>query len=345
MGVLDGTAALADLKGASFDARLENWIAAVLPGLVPARYALPVDLRPIVVSLAEHGLLAAGWPAPFGANDADLQLRLHRRLAGQPHGAVGIGVLSQVDITARILREHGNSDYLKERMRAALAGRNIMALGLTEPEGGSDLRGIDTTAVKTEAGWRLNGAKWGVTNLAIADSVIVLTRSSESRRPLDGFTLLLVARDLPGVTIGPPMDTAGHPGALGEAVFTDVLVPHEAVIGNPGQGMLHMMLSLAYERVMIASRALGACEAMLAEAVAHCRARKTFGTRLIDNQYIQFQLANWRSGILGLEAEMEAVWAGVRASEPDTGQSASLKYTAAIGSICRGYPWRAVPTK
>jgi acyl-CoA dehydrogenase len=314
----------------SFTERLECWLVERLPALVPADPTGAVHLRPIVASLADKRLLASGWPQPWGSGEVDRQLLLHRRLAGQPHGAVGLGVLTQIDIAARILREHATSPYLRERLSAALAGRELLALGLTEPEGGSDLRAVRTQAKRTDGGWRLAGAKWGISNLAIADACIVLARTGDPARPIGGFTLFLVPRTSAGVAIGPALDTPGHPGALGQATFTDVVVPEEAVVGQPGQGLLHLMASLAYERVMIAARALGACEAMLAEGIRHARERKTFGRALIENQHVQFKLAEWRVGILGIESELLALWADVKRGAGDDVRSAALKYNSAV---------------
>lgn len=314
----------------AFDARLEAWIAGELPSLLPTRPDGAVALRPIVVSLAAHDLVCAGWPAPWGEGDPELQLALHRRLASQPHGGVGLGLLSQIDIGARILSEHGGSAHLAARLAAALAGEEILALGLTEADCGSDLRGIATQARKVEGGWRLDGAKWGISNLAVADACIVLARTGDPTRPIGGFTLFYVPRTYAGVAIGPALDTAGHPGTLGQAVYEDVFVPDEAVVGKPGQGLLHLMSSLAYERVMIAARALGACEAMLAEGVAHARARETFGRPLVDNQHVQFLLASWRVGVLALESELFAVFEAVKRGASDDAESASLKHNATV---------------
>ncbi len=319
-----------DSLNASFTKRLECWLAERLPTLVPANPAGTAQLRPIVASLAENGLLASGWPQPWGSGDVDQQLILHRRLAGQPHGSIGLGVLTQIDIAARLLREHASSPYLCERLSAALAGRELLALGLTEPEGGSDLRAVRTQAERTEGGWRLAGAKWGISNLAVADACIALARTGDPSRPIGGFTLFLVPRTSAGVAIGQALDTPGHPEALGQATFTDVFVPEEAVVGRPGLGLLHLMGSLAYERVMIAARALGACEAMLAEGIRHARERRTFGRALIENQHVQFKLAEWRVGILGLESELLALWTDVKRGAGDDARSAALKYNSAV---------------
>ena len=313
----------------AFEDRLARFVAEDLPPLLPARADGAVDVRGIVRALAEASLLCEGWPAPYGNGDSDLQLLLHRRLGRQPHGGVGLGLLTQIDIAARILREHGGSAFLRGRLEAALAGREILALGLTEPEAGSDLRAVTTRARRTPEGWRLDGAKWGVTNLAVADACLVLARTGDDARALGGFTLFYVSHASRGVAVGPALDTPGHPGALGQAVYDDVLVPEDAVIGRPGQGLLLLMSSLAYERVMIAARALGACEAMLDEGVAHARERITFGRPLVENQHVQFTLAGWRVGILELESELLAVFADVKAGRADDAQSASLKLNAA----------------
>jgi alkylation response protein AidB-like acyl-CoA dehydrogenase len=119
-------------------------------------------------------------------------------------------------------------------------GELVSAIGVTEPDAGSDLAALRTTATRDADGWVIDGAKTFITNGANADLVIVAARTGRARREI---SLFVVEAGTPGFTRGQPLQKVGQPEAdTAELFFEGVRVPNESLIGAPGQGFAHMMI-------------------------------------------------------------------------------------------------------
>jgi acyl-CoA dehydrogenase len=149
----------------------------------------------------------------------------------------------------------------------------IAALGLTEPDVGSDLKAITTTAEERGGLLVLNGHKSFITNAGDADFYSVLAREG------DGFSLILVPADTPGLSTSSPHQIIA-PHVLGDVVLDGVTVPASHRLGAPGAGFTLVLATLATFRVSVAGAAVGLATAALTEAVRHCAAREQFGVPL-----------------------------------------------------------------
>lgn len=149
----------------------------------------------------------------------------------------------------------------------------IAALGLTEPEVGSDLKSITTSVVEHGDELVLNGHKSFITNAPAADFVTILAKED------DGYSLVFVPADTPGVRIEPGPDLIA-PHIIGEVMLEDVRVPLDHRVGQPGQAFPLVLQTLATFRVSVAGSAVGLAQAALDEAVAHTTSREQFGTTL-----------------------------------------------------------------
>jgi alkylation response protein AidB-like acyl-CoA dehydrogenase len=170
-----------------------------------------------------------------------------------------------------------------------LRGERFDAFATTEPEAGSDAGAIRTTATPVEGGWRLNGEKWFVTCGDVADFLLV----QANVLPDHESTLFFVDKDTPGVRISRTpqfMHSAvnGHP----EFVFEDVFVPHDAVLGEVGQGFELTKDWFTDERLMIAARTVGVAERALSLARDWAISREQFGTPIASFQMVQAMLAD-----------------------------------------------------
>lgn len=149
----------------------------------------------------------------------------------------------------------------------------IPALALTEPEAGSDLKSVSTRIVEARDGLVLNGSKSFITNGANASYYIVFGKEAE------GYSMVLVPAGTPGVSVtATPEIIAPHP--LGEIEFRDVVLPVDARLGRPGQGLDLVLATLGVFRVSVAGAAVGLAQAALEEAVRHTRTRVQFGRPL-----------------------------------------------------------------
>jgi acyl-CoA dehydrogenase len=168
----------------------------------------------------------------------------------------------------------GGSAELQERWLPRVGRLEaIAALGLTEPDVGSDLKAIKATVEERGGQLVLNGHKSFITNAGDADFYSVLAREG------DGFSLILVPADTPGVSTSSPHQIIA-PHVLGDVVLDGVTVPASHRLGAPGAGFTLVLATLATFRVSVAGAAVGLATAALTEAVRHCAAREQFGVPL-----------------------------------------------------------------
>jgi len=179
------------------------------------------------------------------------------------------------------------------------AGETIMAVAMTEPGTGSDLKGVRTRAEKVPGGWKLNGAKTFITSGQQADLVCVVTKTDPAGGT-DAFSLLVVEEGMAGFERGRNLKKVGlWAQDSSELSFTDVFVPEENLLGVEGGGFRQLMQHLPLERLAIAAGAVAAATAALDWTVAYVQERHAFGQPLAGFQNTQFVLAD-------LDTELEA---------------------------------------
>jgi short/branched chain acyl-CoA dehydrogenase len=205
------------------------------------------------------------------------------------------------------------TDAQRERWLRPLAeGRALGAFGLTEPDAGSDARGIRTKAEPRDGGWLINGRKTFISNAGTDMSFgVTLLARTES-----GYASLVVEKDTPGFTMGPKLRGIGWRGLdTRELVFDDVWVPAEHLLGDPAMGLGQFLGTLEVGRISIAALSLSLTQAVLDMAIAYAKEREQFGQPISKFQAIQFKLAD-------IATELEAArWLTYRAAYlRDTGQ-------------------------
>jgi acyl-CoA dehydrogenase len=188
------------------------------------------------------------------------------------------------------LLRHADAAQSKRWLRGFVSGETIGAIAMTESAAGSDLRGIQSTAVSTGAGWRLNGSKTFITSGILADLVIVFARTGDS------FGLFIVEDGMPGFTRGRKLDKVGlHAQDTAELFFDDVLVPNDNVLGEIGAGLTYLKQSLPLERLGIAIAGQASAEAVLGWTIDYVKRRTAFGKRIADFQVPAHTLARLRT--------------------------------------------------
>jgi short-chain 2-methylacyl-CoA dehydrogenase len=211
------------------------------------------------------------------------------------------------------------TDAQRERWLRPLAeGRVLGAFGLTEPDAGSDARGISTRAERRDHGWLINGRKTFISNagtdMSFGVTLLARTESAEGQAPR--FASFVVENDTPGYTMGPKMRGIGWRGLdTRELFFDDVWVPDEHLVGDPAMGLSQFLQTLEVGRISIASLSLSLTQAVLDMALEYARQRVQFGQPISKFQAIQFKLAD-------IATELEAArWLTYRAAFlRDTGQ-------------------------
>jgi acyl-CoA dehydrogenase len=199
--------------------------------------------------LAEHGWVGMVIPTQYGGHGGSPYLRhiVAEELVGA--GApVAYHWFADRQIAPALLR-YGNESLRRHYLPRIAAGEHSFALGLSEPEAGSDLASVRTIAGKTDGGWRLSGVKVWTSNAHRADSMTVLARDSDRRGEPSAAALSQFIVDLPNpqVTVRPIRQLGGGQH-FNEVELSEVFVPDDHLLGNPGEGWRQVTSELAWER-------------------------------------------------------------------------------------------------
>lgn len=207
------------------------------------------------------------------------------------------------DVVLPYIVELGTREQREKWIPASCSGNLVGAIAMTEPSAGSDLRGISTTAQPIDhGGWLLNGTKTFVTCGSQADYLLVVARTG----PPGTLSIFLVDKAASGVTVGQKLKKVGlHAQDTVEIAFADVELDEESLLGEAGQGMGYLSDRLPLERLSIAVAAACSSRHAFNETLQYVRDRKAFGKRLIDQQTIQFRLAEMVTEIEAMESYID----------------------------------------
>ena len=189
----------------------------------------------------------------------------------------------------------GSEEQCEKYLPRCVSGEAILAIAMTEPDAGSDLAGMRTTAVEDGDHWVLNGSKTYISNGINADIVIVAAKTDPENNP-HHMTLFIVERGMEGFERGRNLKKMGLKAQdTAELFFNDVRVPGESVLGEPGKGFYYLMEGLAEERLIGAAGYLAAGQLSWDLTAEFVRERKAFGKPLSAFQNTQFKLAELRT--------------------------------------------------
>ncbi len=196
------------------------------------------------------------------------------------------------DITAPYIVDLGTEEQKQRWLPGVASGEILLAIGMTEPSGGSDLAALKTTAVRDGDQWVINGSKTFITNGYSADLVIVAARTSPEKKAR-GITLFAVETDTPGFSRGRKLDKVGQDESdTAELFFEDVRVTDAEVIGEVDSGFIHMMQKLPQERLGCAVSNVAHAKQILIETLQYAKDRKAFGQSIGQFQHNKFLLAD-----------------------------------------------------
>ncbi len=255
------------------------------------------DIYPaeLVDTMREMGLFGITIPEEYGGLGLD-----HATLAvifeELSRGWMSVsGVIGTHHLMAAIIADHGTAEQ-KERLLPRMARGEVRGgLGLTEPEAGSDVQNISTTAVRDGEEYVLNGSKMFITNAENGNGFAVLAKTdSEADPPYRGMSCFIVEKPNPGLTVGRHIDKLGYRGLdTAELLFENCRVGEESLVGEvEGRGFSQVMSGLESGRINVAARAVGVAEAAFRAAVSYAHRRRTFGSPIAQHQAIQMMLAD-----------------------------------------------------
>ena len=267
---------------------VDDWEAA---GIFPA--------HEVFKSAGNLGLLGIDKPEAFGGMGLDYSFAAvfaeelsHIRCGGVP---MAIGV--QTDMATPALARHGSDALRREYLAPAISGDMVACLGVSETGSGSDVASIRTTARVDGDDFVINGGKMWTTNGSQADFCCLLANTSECA-PHKNKSLIIMPMDAKGVQVARKLDKVGmHSSDTAELYFDDVRVPRRNLIGAEGLGFIYQMEQFQIERLWAGFSTIGSLQRAIDSTIDYTRQRKAFGKPLLDNQYIQFRLAEYQTEI------------------------------------------------
>ncbi|MGA8247253.1 MAG: acyl-CoA dehydrogenase family protein [Nocardioides sp.] len=248
--------------------------------------------RQVWARAGAQGLLAFQLPEEYGGGGtSDFRYNLVVNEEMTRRGVYGCAFPLFNDMIVPYLVSSANDEQQRRWYPGLCAGTTIAAIAMTEPEAGSDLQGIRTTAVDAGDHYVLNGQKTFISNGILADLVIVVART-DPEAGHQGISLLVVERGMAGFERGRNLEKIGqHAQDTAELFFDHVQVPKENLLGREGEGFVHLMTNLAQERLSIAASAATACEVILEETLRYVKERTAFGRPIGRFQHSRFVLA------------------------------------------------------
>jgi acyl-CoA dehydrogenase len=284
-----------------FAREVERWAAEALPPLLTGAEdnseAVYACVARLVAELGKAGLLRVCVPRAYGGVRENLDVRslcLAREILGRASGladfALAMQGLGSVPITL-----YGSEDQKRSFLPRVAAGSAIAAFALSEPDAGSDVAAVATTAASEGDSWRLDGIKTWISNGGLASYYIIFARSGEAPGA-KGLSAFIVDSDTPGLDASERIEViAPHP--LATLRLTGCRVPAERLLGRPGEGFKIAMATLDAFRSTVGAAALGFARRAMDEAAARALKRRMFGRALAEFQLTQSKLGDMAMSI------------------------------------------------
>ncbi|HMT19901.1 MAG TPA: acyl-CoA dehydrogenase family protein, partial [Promineifilum sp.] len=243
--------------------------------------------------MGDLGLLGLSYPEEYGGGGVDYwyNVVLLEELGRADCAAVPMGIAVHTDMATPALAEFGSEELKRRFLAPAIAGEMVSAIGVSEPDAGSDVASIRTRAAADGNDYVINGAKMWITNGTQADFITLLARTG-GERGFRGMSLIVVPTTTPGFSVSRKLEKMGnHASDTAILTFEDVRVPRANRIGEEGMGFILQMKQFQKERLAGALMSTAGMEKIVRMTVDYTRGRQAFGRPLLDNQWIHFRLA------------------------------------------------------
>ena len=252
-------------------------------------------LHEIFKKMGALGYLGIRYDPAYGGEGLDYwyETVLLEELARIDCGGIPMAIAVQTNMATPAIAEFG-SEYLKETyLKPAIQGDMVAAIAVTEPDAGSDVAAIRTTARREGDHYILNGSKTYITNGTQADFLTLLARTSDAPG-YHSFSLFVVPTDLAGFHVSRKLKKIGMRSSdTAELFFDDMRIPAENLIGTENEGFIHQMMQFQHERFSALPMAYVVTRKIIDETVDYLRKRVVFGKPLISKQVLRHRLAQW----------------------------------------------------
>lgn len=248
--------------------------------------------------LGELGLLGIVFPPEYGGSGMSyLEYAAIIEELGRVDPAIGLSVAAHNGLCSNHIFSFGNEEQKKKYLVPLASGKKIGAWGLTEPNAGSDAKGLQTTAERRNGKWVLNGTKNFITHGTVGDIAVVMTLTNRND-PKSGITAFIVEKGTPGFRASKKEDKLGHRASDTSSLnFEDCELPDENVLGKLNEGYKNTLQILEGGRIAIAALSVGTAQGAFEAAVKYSKERKQFGSAICEYQGVQWMLADMATEI------------------------------------------------
>jgi acyl-CoA dehydrogenase len=268
--------------------------------------------REVLRKMGALGFLGIRYPAEYGGSEMDTlaTVVLAEELGRSTYSGVAITALVHTDMASVHIFNGGSKAQRDAYMPAIIAGEKIVAVAVTEPDAGSDVKGIRTTARREGDDYVLNGAKMFITNGVHADLYCVAAKTDPTAKPSQSVSIFLVEKGTPGFAVSRALDKHGWRSSdTAELSFVDCRVPAANLLGQEGRGFYAIMSNFQNERTVIGAMAIGEAQAAIDLTLDYVRTRKAFGAPLWEKQAIRQKLATLAGKVeAGRQLVYHAAW-------------------------------------
>ena len=291
--------------------------------------------------MGDLGILGINKPEEVGGMGLDYsyQMEFAEALGACTCGGIPMAIGVQTDMATPALARFG-SDFLKDHfLKPAVAGDQVAAIAVSEPGAGSDVAGIKTTARREGDEYVISGSKQWITNGTQADwaCTLVNTGDADPSSRHGNKSLIVIPLDAKGVDRRTKLDKLGQRSSDTAIIFfDDVRVPAKHLIGEEGKGFVYQMMQFQEERLFLSASILKAMDRVLDDTIDYTRGRKAFGQSVLDNQYVQFRLAELGTEIEAVRGIIDKAVGALLAGEDVTllASMAKLKSARVAREVC-----------
>ncbi len=275
------------------------------------------------------GLMGMLVPEKYGGSEVDaLSFAIAIEELGWGDGGTALVVAAHNGLGCAPVAMFGTEEQKQRFLPPVTTGERgkLAALALTEPNAGSDLRGVQTRAELQGDEWVINGSKMWITNAGDADYIVTLVRTAPGRAS-NTLSMIIVPTDTPGLHVGPPEKKMGLGTTHSHAItYENVRVPKENLLGELGRGLHQALQVLDGGRISIGALSVGIAQAAFEEAIAYAKQRTAFGKPIADFEAIQFMLAD-------MATEIHAAWLMVYHAAWLKSQGRPFTHSAAMAKL------------
>ena len=253
----------------------------------------------LFAKLGDLGVLGLTYDPAYGGGGSDYGYVaiMAEEFGRMPCLGVAMAIGVQTDMATPSLHRFGSHELKQKYLAPAIRGEHVAAVGVTEPDAGSDVAGIRTKGVRDGDEWVINGSKTFITSGTQADWVCLLVRTSEEGGSR-GISQIIVPTDTPGFQVSGKLDKLGMRSSdTAVLTFDDMRVPVSNTIGEIGRGFQQQMSQFQDERMIAAYQMAGAMEYALERTADYLKQRIAFGQPLMANQHLAYELADLASEV------------------------------------------------